>query len=158
MGDLSAMVVGGLIAAVSGAATTILADRLGRRNKQYDSEREAIIAWVSAFEQWVSLYHDFAGLVLAVPETPDQAWKDIYLERMKEASEAGRRLDVAKNSVLVVARRGWVRAEVQRLTETSKVPAHSSTDEFRLCASAFRATSDTLRKDMSDFLLRLVDS
>ncbi len=154
MGDLGSAIVGGLIVAITSEVRAFVADRRDRRNKQSDVEREALIAWVSAFEQWVSLYDDYSGLVLGKPESPDQTWTNVYLERMKEAGEAGRRLDVAKNCVLVVERFGCVRDEVIRLTMKSEVRFHTQSGDPRAQATAFRDATESLRNDLRAFLDR----
>lgn len=155
MGEMASTIVGGLIAALTGALTIVVTDLLKRRSQRTTLERESLVEWVSAYEEWVSLYNDYAGLVLGMPSPPDDVWKSKYLERMKEADEAGRRLDVSKYRVLVVERRDWVRAEITRLTKRSEVRSLSSSSDLKAQAIAFRGSADGLRADMEAFLRRL---
>ncbi|HKQ48544.1 MAG TPA: hypothetical protein VJZ71_10775 [Phycisphaerae bacterium] len=151
-------VAGGLIAAISGAAAIIIADRLGRRNKQSDSEREAIIAWATAFEEWIAIYQAFSVSLNTMSKGADDMRQQIFRERWNKADESGRRLDVAKNCVRIVSRRDWVRDEVVRMSEmTSEIRKRSSKDDPS--ARAIRQSErEELQKALSDFISRIANA
>lgn len=156
MGEIASTIVGGLIAALSGALAIVVTDWVNRRSQRTTLEREALVEWVSAYEVWVSLYSDYAGLVLQQPSFPDDDSKNMFLERMKEAAEAGRRLDVSKYRILIVERRDWVRTEVTRLTKASDLRSLTSSSDLKARALAFRLAADGLRSNLEIFLRRLV--
>jgi len=155
MGELAFTILGGSIAAISGSLTIFLTDWLNRRHQRTTLERDALVEWASAYEQWVSLYNDFAGLVLGKPDPLTDAYEKMFLERMNEASEAARRLDISKYRILIVERRNWVRDEITRLTKASEVRAQTASSDLKTQANTFRGAADRLRSDLEIFLRRL---
>ena len=155
MEGMSSTILGATIATIASSVTIFLTDWLSRRHQRTTLEREALVDWASAYEEWRSLHNDYMGLVLGRPDPPNAAYQETFLERMKQSGEAGRRLDIAKYRILIVERRDWVRDEITRLTKASEVRAQTSSSDLKTQASAFRGATDRLRSDLVIFLRRL---
>lgn len=151
---LTATIVGGAIAAVSGAITTLIAQMLTHRKRQSRVAREAVASWSGAFECCLSLTHDFYGLVLRIPDPPDDMWKKNYIQAMHRAADAGRELDVCAYKALLLVRKEWVRNEIEKLTKDSKLTEKAGGD-IRDAATSYRASTEKLRGSLLDFLKRL---
>ncbi len=141
---------------LTGAVTTLLAHWLSRRNKRSDSQGETLVAWVTAFEEWMAFYHDYSDVSLVVSRGSDDLTKQDFVERRTKADDAGRRLEVARDCVLLVERKAWVIEDVVRLTKRkSEICGAIEAGHPSGPASAFMHAKAGLRDDLEKLLGRV---